>query len=173
MDTKDDKDTITLIPNSNYLPLIILTLQSAIVGYAIMSSVDGGMLAWMHYTMGYFLTIFAMLKLFNIKAFANGFQMYDLIAIRYPHYAKAYPFIELLLGLGFLSFFIPILIYFLTIGFMVIGVMGVHQALKSGLDINCPCMGSIIKVPLSTVTLVEDIAMGVMAFIMLIMTIFN
>ena len=35
-------------------------------------------------------------------------------------------------------------------------------ALRKGLDIACPCMGNVLVVPLSTVTLTED---GVMAAI--------
>ena len=50
-----------------------------------------------------------------------------------------------------------------------IGAVGVVRALKRGLDINCPCMGSVLDVPLSTVTLTEDIGMGLMAAVMLFM----
>jgi hypothetical protein len=33
------------------------------------------------------------------------------------------------------------------------------------LDVRCACMGTILNVPLSTVTLTEDIGMGLMALI--------
>lgn len=42
-------------------------------------------------------------------------------------------------------------------------------ALRRGLDIECPCMGSVLSVPLSTVTLVEDLGMAAMAAAMLAM----
>ena len=73
--------------------------------------------------------------------------------------------------MGFLSFITPSFIYSATVIVMAIGTIGVLQALKKGLDINCPCMGSVLDVPLSTVTLTEDIGMGAMAAIMLVMMI--
>jgi hypothetical protein len=50
---------------------------------------------------------------------------------------------------------------------MGIGAIGVIRALKAGLDVRCACMGTVLDVPLSTVTLTEDIAMGLMALSML------
>ena len=49
-----------------------------------------------------------------------------------------------------------------------IGAIGVVLALRRGLDIACPCMGSVLTVPLSTVTLTEDVAMVAMAMMLLI-----
>ena len=119
--------------------------------------------------MGFFLCCFAMLKIFNLSAFADGFQMYDIISKRLRAYAYIYPFIELGLGLGYLSFVAPQTVYIATVVVMAVGTIGVMIALKNKLDINCPCMGSILDVPLSTVTLTEDIGMGAMAAIMLVM----
>lgn len=50
---------------------------------------------------------------------------------------------------------------------MGIGTIGVIRSLKAGLDLRCACMGTILDVPLSTVTLTEDIATGLMACWML------
>jgi hypothetical protein len=117
----------------------------------------------MHYFMGFFLCQFAMLKLFHPSGFADGFQMYDLVAKKSRTYAYLYPLIELALGLAYLSFSIPILTYILTIVVMGVGTIGVIGALRRGLDIRCACMGTVLDVPLSTVTLTEDIAMVAMA----------
>ena len=122
----------------------------------------------MHYFMGFLFCQFSLLKLFNIPGFADGFQMYDLIAKKSRTYALSYPLVELLLGLAYLSMFFPIATYLITIAFMLLGSIGVFKALKKGLDLYCPCMGTILKVPLSTVTLTEDLGMGAMALIMLI-----
>ena len=51
---------------------------------------------------------------------------------------------------------------------MGVGAIGVIRALRKGLDLRCACMGTVLDVPLSTVTLSEDIAMGLMACAMLI-----
>jgi hypothetical protein len=117
--------------------------------------------------MGFFLCQFALFKLINLSGFADGFQMYDLAAKKFRGYAYLYPFIELGLGLAYLSFSRPIATYLITIIVMGVGAVGVIGALRRGLDIRCACMGTALNVPLSTVTLSEDIAMGVMACVML------
>jgi len=153
---------------ANYLPLIALIAVAAIAGFAINYRVGGGKLVWMHYFMGILLCQFSLLKLFDIPGFADGFEMYDLIAKRSRIYAYAYPFIELILGLAFLSITWPIVTYSATVILMAVGSAGVMKALNEGLDIDCPCMGSVLEVPLSTVTLTEDLGMGFMALAMLI-----
>ncbi len=85
-----------------------------------------------------------------------------------PDYAFVYPFIELGLGLLYLSFLWPVATYIATIIVFAFGTLGVLSALRDGLDIDCPCMGSILSVPLSTVTLTEDLAMVAMAGVMLL-----
>lgn len=152
----------------NYWPLLAMILVAVLAACAINSGIDGDSLYWMHYFMGFLLCQFALVKLFDISGFADGFQMYDLIAKKSRYYALIYPFIELSLGLLFLSLAYPLATYLVTLFFLTIGVIGVIKALKKGLDIYCPCMGSILKVPLSTVTLIEDLGMGLMALLMLI-----
>ena len=121
----------------------------------------------MHHFMGIFLVNFSMLKLFNLSGFADGFQMYDLLAKRFRPYALVYPFIEFALGLGYLSFWRPSVVYATTTVVLTFGALGVINALRKGLDLNCACMGTILKVPLSTVALTEDLGMAAMAAVML------
>lgn len=155
-----------------YWPLLSLIIISCLAGLALNWNMGKGLETWMHYFMGVFLVMFSTLKIFHPTDFADGFEMYDLIAKRSRIYAYCYPIIELLLGLAYLSFFLPILTYLMTIVILTIGSIGVIQALQKGLDINCPCMGTVLDVPLSTVTLTEDIGMALMAFMLLIMRIF-
>lgn len=154
----------------DYWPLACLVLVSAAVASAFTTALpyDTGARAWMHGFMGYFLVSFALLKLFDPKGFADGFEMYDLLAKRYRAYGYIYPWLELGLGLAYLSTFLPALTYALTFALMSFSAVGVVSALRRGLDINCPCMGSVLSVPLSTVTLTEDLGMGLMALAMLI-----
>jgi len=148
-----------------YWPLIALVIVGALAATAIWTRVGSGL---MHYFMGLLFVQFALLKLFDISGFADGFQMYDLLAKHNRVYALAYPFIELLLGLGYLSFIFPEFIYLLTIVLMGAGTIGVILSLKKGLNVRCSCMGTALNVPLSTVTLSEDIGMGLMALMLLI-----
>lgn len=152
-----------------YWPLLALIIISALAAWALSyAQVEKGH-KWMHYFMGLFLCQFAMFKFFHPMDFADGFQMYDLIAKKSRLYAYAYPFIELALGLGYLSFVVPILVYILTVIILGIGAIGVIIALIRGLDVRCACMGTVLDVPLSTVTLTEDLGMVAMALILLFM----
>ncbi len=150
-----------------YWPLFSLVVVALLAASALFYSLGTSPRDWMHFFMGFFLCTFALLKLFHPRDFADGFQMYDLLAKKSRLYAYLYPLIELGLGLGYFAFVMPSLIYVLTILILGFGAVGVVLALKKGLDVRCACMGTILDVPLSTVTLTEDIAMVVMAFLLL------
>ncbi|TVQ29194.1 MAG: hypothetical protein EA356_17315 [Geminicoccaceae bacterium] len=152
----------------DYWPLISLIAVSALGGLALAAGFDQlTMTNFMHGFMGVFLLIFALLKLFDLEGFKDGFAMYDLLARRVPAYGYVYPFIELALALAFLGFFVPALTYVATLVVFGFGALGVLAALRRGLDMDCPCMGNILSVPLSTVTLTEDLAMVAMALALL------
>ncbi len=148
----------------NYRPLATLIAVSALAGAAINHAEIHG---FMHAFMGVFLCIFACLKLFTPSKFADGFQMYDLLAKPCRPYAYVYPFLELGLGLAYLAHFMPEQTYWATIALFGFSTLGVLSALKRGLNIRCACMGNILNVPLSTVTLTEDLSMCAMAAWML------
>lgn len=154
---------------SEYLPLFALVAVSALAGLAFAAGREAStMQAVMHGWMGVFLLVFALLKLFDLEGFKDGFAMYDLLARRVRAYGYVYPFIELALGLAYLSYTAPTVTYVATIVVFGFGTLGVIAALRRGLDIDCPCMGNILSVPLSTVTLTEDLAMIVMAALLLV-----
>jgi hypothetical protein len=45
--------------------------------------------------------------------------------------------------------------------------MGVAQALREKRTIQCACLGTALKLPMTKVTLAEDVVMGLMALVML------
>ena len=145
-----------------YWPLACLILISALSATALYSTMIKSPNLWMHNFMGIFLCQLATLKLFHPKGFAEGFAKYDLIAMRNSRYALLYPLIELALGLCFLAQIIPVAIYIITMIVFGVGATGVILALKKGMDVRCVCLGTILDVPLSTVSLIEDIGMVVM-----------
>ena len=108
-----------------------------------------------------------MLKLFDVPGFADGFQKHDLIAKRFRPYALAYPFIELALGLAYQANLYPLITSTVLLVVMTLGAVGVLTALRKGLDVACACLGTVLKVPLSTVAVVEDLGMAAMAATML------
>ncbi len=157
---------------TDYIPLIVIIGLTLLAACAKQNAYVGGWdwMRWMHDFMGFFLVVFSMFKFFNMEGFADGFQMYDLLAKPFRPYAYVYPFIELGLGLGYLAHWQPVVVYTATIIVMVFGSLGVFNALRKGLDLECACMGTVLKVPLSTVALLEDLGMAAMAVAMLVMT---
>jgi hypothetical protein len=148
----------------DYLPLATIVLLTLLAATARQAEYGAWhWMRWMHDFMGLFLVVFSMFKFFDLPGFADGFQMYDLLAKPFRPYAYAYPFIELGLGLGYLARWHPVLIYAVTVVVMSWGALGVIRALGKGLDLDCACMGTILKVPLSTVALLENLGMAAMA----------
>lgn len=164
-----DKKTAAL----RYWPLLCLLLVAALAALALLKLSPGGFFLWMHYFMGLAFCQFAMLKLFNISGFLEGFKKYDLLAKNVRFYGYIYPFIELLLGLLYLSLINPLQTYLMTVLLMSFSAIGVINALYKGLDVRCVCMGTVLNVPLSSVTLAEDIGMGGMAFFMYLFMVLN
>jgi hypothetical protein len=152
----------------SYIPLLVIVGVTLLAATARQMSGAWDMRSWMHDWMGFFLVVFAMLKLFDLAGFASGFQKYDLLAMKSRTYAKLYPFFELGLGLLYLSRAWPMETYLFTAVLMTFGAIGVIIALRKGLDVKCACLGSFLEVPLSTVALVEDLGMAAMAVVMLV-----
>lgn len=153
---------------ADYGPLAVLlgvTLLAASARQTV--APEWSWIAWMHDFMGLFLVVFAMLKLFSLSGFVDGFSMYDLLARRLRVWGYVYPFLELGLGLAYLARWQPVVTYSVTVALLAFGAFGVLDALRRGLDVECACMGSVLHVPLSTVALFEDLGMAVMAGAML------
>lgn len=120
---------------------------------------------WMRFFMGTFFVLFAGFKLLDLPGFVMSYIGYDLIARRSMFYAKAYPFIEL--GLGVSYFFNQGWADYVTLPLMLIGGIGVFRQLMRGSKIKCACLGTYVKLPLTTVSLFEDLLMGAMAAYMI------
>lgn len=118
--------------------------------------------------MGFFFLTFGIFKLLDLKGFAGAYAEYDIVAKRSRVYAFAYPFIEVALGVAFLLDFQYTAINITTLIIMAIGSIGVIQALRSKRPFRCACLGTVVKLPMSTVTVVEDVGMGLMALVMLL-----
>lgn len=119
--------------------------------------------------MAYWFLIFASFKIYKIKGFAEAYAMYDVIAKKSTPYAYFYPFIEFALGVAFLLSSNLVLLGWITLGLMTINSIGVLQSLKNKQAIMCACMGTVFRLPMSYVTLAEDLLMAIMAVSMLVM----
>ncbi len=150
---------------SAYYPLILIVTYLAIAANAGAENVED----WMRHFMAGFFLVFSFFKLLNLKAFAEGYASYDLVAKRWPPYAYVYPFIELAFGFAYLFDWRVGLISFLTLVVMLVSAAGVLRAVADKRKLRCACLGTLLNVPLSTVTLVEDFGMAAMAALMLVM----
>lgn len=119
--------------------------------------------------MGLFFVVFSCFKIINLRNFAAAYQQYDLIALRFPWYGYVYPFIELALGISYLFKFQLTIVNIVTIIFMVIGSMGIVLALRAGKEITCGCLGTLFNIPVTIISLLEDLVMVFMAIAMLLL----
>lgn len=119
--------------------------------------------------MGFFFLIFGLFKLINVRNFAKAYAEYDIISKQFFGYGYIYPFLELFLAGAYLMKWNPVLTNMLTLILMIISAYGVFIELYKGRTIVCACLGTVFKLPMTWVTLAEDLLMALMALIMLIM----
>jgi len=153
-----------------YYPLLLIILY--IFGVSSINNIHWQSInwfSWMAQFMAGFFLVFSAFKLLDIRGFAEGYATYDLLARRWYVYGFIYPFLELGLGILYLKEALPITTQILTIVIMGFSSLGVINSLLKKQKIRCSCLGTIINVPLSTVTLVEDLAMVILAGLSLIM----
>ena len=125
---------------------------------------------WFMSYMGIFFIIFSFLKLLNVSGFSMTFKKYDLISKIIPGYANSYPFIELALGVLFLMRVQIPLALIITLIILGITTFGVTKTLLDKKSIQCACLGTALKLPMTKATFIENSIMIIMAIIMLIKT---
>lgn len=115
-----------------------------------------------------FFIVFSFFKLLDLSGFASSYAMYDLLTKRVYSYGFIYPFIELGLGIAYLINTNPLLINAITLVVMVFSSLGVIKAVMNKQKIRCACLGTGFNLPMTTVTIIEDLLMAAMAAWMLI-----
>lgn len=123
---------------------------------------------FMQYFMGLFYIVFSFFKLLDYRGFPASFQQYDPIAKRLPVYGWVYPFIETVLGLAFLLSWQVELALWITVFILGSTTLGVVQQLRKKSSIQCACLGTVLNLPMTEATLVENTIMLGMAFAMLV-----
>ncbi|WP_276501651.1 heavy-metal-associated domain-containing protein [Terrimonas pollutisoli] len=153
----------------SYLPIFLIF--GYIAGITLLIQYAQGSfnrMQWMSHFMAGFFLVFSFFKLMNLKGFAEGYQTYDIVAKKIQLWGFIYPFVELFLGISFLTGFNPIGTNIATLIVMGVSSIGVIQSLLKKTAFQCACLGTVIKLPLSKVTLFEDLLMVVMSAIMII-----
>jgi copper chaperone CopZ len=124
---------------------------------------------WMRHFMAGFFLVFSFFKLLDVPAFAMSYSSYDIVARRWLGWGYVYPFVELTFGLLFLTNFLSVFTNAATLVVMSVSTVGVIQSLLAKRKFQCACLGAVFNLPMSTVTLVEDLLMVGMAGAMLLM----
>lgn len=118
--------------------------------------------------MGLFFIVFSFFKMLDLNGFLQSFKMYDPLAKRVSFYGRIYPFIETLLGLMFLMRYEINIALIITLVLLVITTIGVSKVLLQKQSIQCACLGTVLKLPMTEATLIENSIMIVMAIVMII-----
>jgi len=151
----------------SYMPLIVLILlillTSFVISFKLGFSIKNLVFNFM---IGFFL-VFSSFKLINLKGFAEGYSMYDLLAKRVFVYGYVYPFIELFFALAMILNLYPKQILLAEIIVMSFSGLGVAIKITKREKFQCVCLGTFLKVPLTWVTLIEDFGMTILALFLL------
>ncbi|XZF13991.1 heavy-metal-associated domain-containing protein [Chitinophagaceae bacterium MMS25-I14] len=151
-----------------YKPLLLVF--SFITGISVIAAFHHGGFHWMqwmnNFMAGFFLT-FSFFKFLDLQGFAGSYRGYDLLAQKLPAYGFLYPFIELALGVAYLTGFNPAATNIATIAVMGFSSIGVIRSLLNKRKIQCACLGAVFNLPMSSVTIIEDLLMVAMAAVML------
>lgn len=126
---------------------------------------------WMNQFMAGFFLVFSAFKLLNIKGFAEGYAAYDWLARKWNFYGFIYPFLELGLGILYLGTWLHNATLVATIIIMGFSSLGVIESMLKKQKIRCACLGTVLNVPLSSITLIEDLTMVLLASLSLFMSV--
>ena len=154
---------------ATYRPLLTIVGLIALVTVLAEASSPGAFDArtWMRLFMAGFFVVFAGFKLLDLRGFRDSYRMYDVVAKRLPAWGLVYPFIELGLGLAYLTDVAPFWTSAVTIVVLGISAVGVIESVLDERAIKCACLGTGFNLPMSTVTIIEDVGMAAMAVAML------
>ncbi len=165
-ENQNQKDTFI----SKYKPLFVifgfLLLITVFVQFPFHSF---DWLKWMkHFMAGFFVT-FSFFKFLDLKGFSLAFSQYDIIAGKWKVWGSIFPILELLFGILFLTDSINSIVLAVLLVFLIISTIGVVQSNLRGKKIICACLGTVFNLPMSTLTIVENLLMIAMASFMLAM----
>jgi hypothetical protein len=155
---------------ARYMPLFVivsLIAFAALLGAWNGSSIDS--LKAIQIFMAGFFFVFSGFKLLDIRDFAEGYSQYDLLAKRWHGYGYLYPFLELGMGMAFILIPTSPVLHLVTIGIMGFSGIGVGIKIAKRRKFQCACLGTFVKVPLTSLTLAEDFGMVLMAAAMLLL----
>jgi hypothetical protein len=142
-----------------YAPLI--TIVSIIIVFILVRQIIGGynLNNAMHDFMGMTFIVFGAIKMLNWRGFVEAYGMYDIIAKHSRLYAYLYPLFEIGLGYLFLMQMYTIPACVATIILTGLSTISVIQELGKNKPFPCACLGAVFVLPMTWVTLFENLFM--------------
>ena len=157
---------------STYKPLLLVIGFVLLVSLLSSFKTSFHLMNWMTNFMGGFFIAFSFFKFLDLNGFSNSFATYDIIAKKWKGYGKIYPFIELGLGVAYLLALQSAITNIICILILSASTIGVIKAFWSKKQIQCACLGTVFNLPMSTVTIIENFTMILMAIFSLIFDFF-
>ena len=151
-----------------YKPILLIFFYITLISSAVTFNYQLNFHEWMNLFMAQFFLAFSFFKFLNLKAFAESYSMYDIVAKKIKAYGFIYPFIELALGIAYITAFNPFITNMATLVIMSISIIGVLQSVLNKKKIQCACLGAVFNLPISMVTIIEDALMIVMSAFMIL-----
>ena len=166
-----ENETVISSTWKNYMPLAVIigliSLTTIVLSLRDLQHGNFTITTTISYFMIGFFLVFAGFKLIGLKGFAEGYSSYDLLARRISVYGYVYPFIELFFGLAMILD--PTSKPLLLVEILVMGFSGIGVSIKlmRKEKFQCVCLGTILKVPLTKITVIEDFGMVGLALVMI------
>lgn len=126
-----------------------------------------GLMEFMANFMATFFVVFGAFKLANLQMFVLTYRSYDILARRFKVWGWAFPFVELGLGVGYLLLGNNLWLNLTTVLITGLASIGVVKELRRKSQFKCACLGTVIRLPLSKITFVENFSMLAMAVAMI------
>jgi len=169
VEDKTDSPALPAPSATTYKPLLILLgYLLAVTACGLIAAGKWDTMLAMRLFMGGFFLAFSFFKMLDLRGFSDAYRSYDLVAKAWPGYGFIYPFIELGLGLSYIANLNPWTVNLVTAIVMAVSLAGVLRAVLSKRTIRCACLGTVFRLPMSTVTIIEDGLMLGMAVVMLV-----
>lgn len=150
-----------------YTPILLIFGYITTVAFLVSFRTKFDYMLFMNVFMAGFFLVFSFFKMLNLSAFAESYAMYDIIAQKWKGWGYVYAFVELGLGLAYLTHFNQLITNWVTLVVMSVSIIGVLQSVLNKQKIRCACLGAVFNLPMSTVTIIEDALMIAMSAAML------
>lgn len=151
-----------------YAPLLIIIGIICALTLAMQIARGFNLEAMMYDFMAFTFLIFGGVKMLNWRGFIDAFRSYDDVAKRFYWYAALYPLFEIGLGIAYWFRWAPVFTNIVTILLTFASTISVIKELRKDRPFPCACLGAVFVLPMTWVTLFENLFMMIMAFMLLI-----